>query len=172
MQKPLQSPPIQASLLDALDQLRVFVDSISSLQFSEATRGASSIGAHARHCINHFEELLKSSTAGIADYDSRLRGTEIETDRIACLKRIAEIKVALLALPAAAYLRPIVVDAISDMSGQRTKLESTFAREAHYVGAHAVHHLALMRTLVANLAAPSHKLGRAYSTRLHDQESP
>lgn len=100
------------------------------------------IGGHYRHCLEHFEILLRSQGRTI-DFDARRRDERIETDldcaRQATASLLADARnLDLARLDAAVEVR-------SDLNlNEAATVTSSRARETLYAISHAVHHYALI----------------------------
>jgi uncharacterized damage-inducible protein DinB len=107
-----------------------------------------SIGAHVRHCLEHYGSFLAGLDAGQVDYEARARDRRLAEEpagATAALRRTA----ALLArgLTFARMDRPLAVLAEGDASdGQATA--SSIARELGFLLSHTIHHCALIAVLM------------------------
>ena len=78
-------------LADALDavllQGKELLESLGQEEFAAPNPlgGGASIGAHYRHCLDHFQQLFAGLNNGVIDFDARTRVTLLETDRVAAL---------------------------------------------------------------------------------------
>lgn len=104
----------------------------------------SSIGGHYRHCLDHFQTLLEAK-GNLLDYDARRRDPRIEQDREfarACTLRLLDL---CGELPLSCFDETVLIRSkVSYSCQQPSTASSTFAREAMYVVAHAIHHYALI----------------------------
>ena len=83
------TPVLVETLQAHLHTLRALVDSLGEHTYRAAPRAASgSTGEHVRHCLDHVRALMAGVTRGEMSYDSRLRGTSIETDPRAAIEEI------------------------------------------------------------------------------------
>jgi len=132
-----------------------------------------SIGAHYRHCLEHFEALVEGAKTGIVDYDARKRDARIETDldfarqrSRALLQELSEIQVEDLAESVRVHCR------VASGEGGSPSVESSLAREAMYAVAHTIHHYALIKVLCELLEIKVPKdFGVAPSTLHHQKQS-
>jgi uncharacterized damage-inducible protein DinB len=118
-----------------------------------------SIGGHVRHCLDHVRALERAVDSGLADYDGRVRQTQIERDR----------EVAVLALTAAARRmtllddetldRAVVVRAQLEHAGPIVESASTIGRELAFVVNHTIHHAASI-ALLARVQGHTPRAGR------------
>ena len=104
----------------------------------------SSVGAHVRHSLDHvsaLQALLKDQTIA---YDRRERGTEIETDRDAALRRISSLLELVEALGLENPEREVEVEHMLSCDGQTTIIKSSLKRELVFVFHHLIHHNAMI----------------------------
>lgn len=139
-----------AAPLDAtLGDLAEVIVELSPSDYASVARGfPSSIGSHVRHILDHVAALLSGVDTGRIDYDTRERGTRVETNRNEALKRIAETRNALrdAALEALLEAGVTVVDR-HDPECDRIVVGSSIAREMAYVLSHTTHHNAIIRAI-------------------------
>lgn len=132
-----------------------------------------SIGSHYRHCLDHFQNLLRCAQTGEVDYDCRERDPRLENERLTALAATQRLSAALSGLPVEMWQRPVQVRsnvAYGDLGP--TVTQSTFGREAVYVVAHAIHHFAMITIICRSvgLKLPPH-FGVAPSTLQHQQRA-
>src|SRR5207249_5071624 len=78
-------------LLDELDSLLTEVESdVYCARF--ATEVSGSIGEHVRHCLDHVGALFEADPAVTLSYDSRHRGTPVETNPYEALQEIIRLR--------------------------------------------------------------------------------
>jgi uncharacterized damage-inducible protein DinB len=106
-----------------------------------------SIGAHTRHIIELYEELLRGYERGVVDYDQRQRDIKIQTDRMAAIQRLYQL------IPDQyPENKSIIVLAPSMHHGEPSQpIGSTYDRELLYHIEHAIHHQALIRVAFMEL---------------------
>lgn len=110
-----------------------------------------SIGGHVRHTLDHVRALLQGIAAGTIDYDTRTRGTSVESDLGAAL---AEIRALVARLHAVAELpsgSPLAVRFKPTRDGEPVLVHSTLARELAFVHSHTIHHHATIRSMIISL---------------------
>jgi len=120
-----------------------------------------SIGSHMRHTLDHYSALLDRPFGTIASYDERQRGTDVENNRAAALKRNREL---MEMLDCQATDEAVEV---SFHSNETTTLllTSTMERELQFVAHHATHHHAMIRLMLGDDLSD---LGLAVSTKNHN----
>lgn len=132
-----------------------------------------SIGGHYRHCLDHFNSLLRGATTETVDYDHRERDVRIESDPAFALEVTCSIRDSL------ARLMPELLEArvsarceVSYSHDNSPLTGSTVGRELVYVIAHAIHHYALISIMarLIQVELPQH-FGVAPSTLAHHQSA-
>lgn len=132
-----------------------------------------SLGAHYRHCLDHFCSVLDGLAAGEADYDARRRDERIETIRDAALAKTRELRHLVEALPDSSVDQLIRARSQVSCSGGESPLAgSTIGRELMFCIVHAIHHYALMGVMcgLLDVAIPA-GFGIAPSTLQHNKEA-
>jgi hypothetical protein len=129
------------------------------------------VSAHVRHALDHFDSLFRGAESGSINYDQRARDIATEADArvararvIRCLNflgRLIEGDLGTTAVEVKSLVAP-------DRYG--TSVLSTLGRESLFVTTHLVHHLALIRVLLANSEIVfSADFGKALSTIAYEQ---
>lgn len=138
--------PQVAALVQSLRELEGVVASLSDAQYVRAEAGASSIGAHVRHTLDHVSALRGAVEGGVLDYDCRERGTAVERDRASAGAALSELCDWLLrgVRPPATPLR---LRAMVTGSGPVVESQTTLGRELLYVQSHTIHHNAIVAML-------------------------
>ncbi|RYY53619.1 MAG: DinB family protein [Chitinophagaceae bacterium] len=126
-----------------LSQLHRFLLDLTDEQYSIPLPVLSnaSIGQHARHVIEFYQELAKSYTTGSLDYDQRKRDRRIETERLFALEQISHLKQQ-VNQPDKTLL--LTAD-LEKEDGYSLTLTTSYYRELISNLEHTVHHMALMR---------------------------
>ncbi|MEV0372898.1 DinB family protein [Streptomyces sp. NPDC050636] len=143
---------------EPLHQVQELVGMLTDAQYAHRScEGASSIGGHVRHCVDHYTAILVGVDSGTVEYDRRVRGTALETDRSVALARLGEVRSKVRGLASRPLDRPVEVISVVDPDGSVACTRSTAGRELLFVSHHAVHHVAVMvpmaRTLGVNVPA-------------------
>ena len=110
---------------------------------------ASTIGAHVRHVAEHARALVHAAETGVADYEHRERGGEIETCKVAATAELRSISEQLGAINCVDGTTSVRVSVIACAGQPARMVLSTFEREAAFVMSHTIHHIAIMRQIVA-----------------------
>lgn len=134
----------------------------------------SGIGAHLRHCLDHYQSFLTGLASGRIDYDARERDRSTEQSREAAATVITSIIARLDALSPADLARP--VQSKVDCGGDNLDAmwtDSTAPRELQFLISHTVHHYALIGMILRlqELDAPA-DFGIAPSTLRHEGALP
>ena len=87
-------------------------------------------------------------TSGAVDYDSRVRGTGVETDPEAAAVALEQVCDALSACRMDAG-EQVSVCSVTDSDGACVETSSTFGRELVFLQSHTVHHAAMIRAILA-----------------------
>lgn len=160
-----------ASLIDF--NCEVIDQAISLLALYDAHNPAAftgPAGAHLRHIIEHYDALLSPPTAGVVDYDLRVRDRELERD-IALVRRRLQALSKRLAEDATPPETLLQVRGQGGLAGDFDfVISSSFGRELVFVASHALHHYALMRPYCkAAGISVSCDFGKAPSTVAHER---
>lgn len=133
-----------------LNQLSDAVRQLTDKEFATPSRvlSGSSVGQHLRHTLEFFICLEQGLTNGIINYDKRGHDRLIETDRDLALEVIDRIH-------SFVYTRATDKDLILEASYNGEGLVSvntSYFRELTYNIEHAVHHMAIMKIGVREVA--------------------
>lgn len=157
---------------DILQQGETLLLHLSDPQYAENRDPAfsSSIGAHYRHCLEHFTPLLSLGEDSLVDYDARKRDTGIETDRnqaLACTRTFLQQTEHLSSTD---LDRDLKVRCSVAADADSPEVRSSLGRELMYAIIHAVHHYAMIRMLCSRqqISLPE-TFGVAPSTTRHLQ---
>lgn len=137
-----------------------------------------SIGGHVRHCLDHVRvlvETLERADQGPvpgdapADYDTRSRGTDVETDPGAARAQLADLRDRLEQGARLPLDHPVSLSIMLSGDGLRIPMCSTVGREVAFVFSHTIHHQAMIGGMARHLGVevPA-EFGRAPSTIAHD----
>ena len=150
-----------------LAQLTDLVNQISEQDFAKpvAALGNSTIGQHLRHTLEFFICLEQGFEKGLINYDKRAHDKLIESDKFIALSTLNKIKEFVLSQDSDKALR---LEAGYDLDTEEfVTIETNFLRELVYNIEHAVHHMAIMkigiREIAPNIKLP-HDFGIAAST--------
>jgi hypothetical protein len=163
------------SVLETLEQGEALLAQLSDEHYTRKIAVAfnASIGGHYRHCLDHFQSLLDSTTDGDLDYDHRERGTPIESDRLIALNVTRALRKGYERIDPMLLMRSLIVTCKTSYATSGSQAApSTVGREIMYSVAHAVHHYALMGVMcgIMGLRMPA-GFGVAPSTLKHQTEA-
>ena len=141
----------QDALIRLLDDLAgVVLRASSDVYTAKPLPGVSgSVGQHVRHVLDHVTALVSASPFGSMTYDTRDRGTSVETDTAAALRAILRLKPLVAGLTDDVLDSPVLVTSLLERRGIPESARSTLRRELLFVIAHTIHHQALIGTLLA-----------------------
>jgi hypothetical protein len=128
--------------------------------------GLSSVGAHIRHILDHYDCLLAGVTSGRVDYDSRARDEAVERDPAAAAVLAGRIAISLGELTPEDAARDVEVRMDCGESGSADVWSrSSVQRELQFLVSHTVHHFALIKgILIGTDTAVPEDFGVAPST--------
>lgn len=150
-----------------LEQLTDLLHQISEQDFTKpvATLGNSTIGQHLRHTLEFFICLEKGLEAGVINYDKRAHDKLIESDKFLALSTLNRIQEFVLSQ---SFDRVLKLEAGYDLAKEEfVTIETNFLRELVYNIEHAVHHMAIMKIGIREVAPTinlPHDFGIAAST--------
>ena len=76
--------------VQVLNQLLTFLTSLDSIQYQNVpTSHGSSLGAHVRHIIEHYQSVLTTNL--LIDYDDRKRDQTVQSCRLAATAQIKSL---------------------------------------------------------------------------------
>jgi hypothetical protein len=135
-----------------LDQLESTVNQINQEDFckSSSTLGGSTIGQHLRHTLEFFMCLEKGFDKGVINYDKREHDKLIESDKFIALGTISHIR---------EFIQSTRVDKSLQLevgyelhTDECINISTNYYRELTYNIEHAVHHMAIMKIGVHEIA--------------------
>lgn len=160
--------PVLLGCADVLQQCAQVISAISAEHYRTAPQRHSSIGAHVRHGVEHFQQLFAGIESGEINYDHRERDLSLEQDFSQFTRQHNLLLLQLAALQNQPLDRPISILQAPGKGVQTRPVASSIERELLFCSSHFMHHLAMMR-LIAELHGirlPS-EIGLAYSTANH-----
>lgn len=135
-----------------LEQMEVVICQIRDDDFTKPSLslGNVTIGQHLRHTIEFFLCLESGYSSGTINYDKRQHDKVIETDRALALLGLDRIKDFIVSCDDDKILR---LEVGYERSSDRTTVVTTnYRRELIYNIEHAVHHMALMKVGIREVA--------------------
>lgn len=152
---------------DILDQLAAVVRDIKEEDFRKEvpTLNNSTIGQHIRHTLEFFICLKNNNATGIINYDNRDHDQLIETDKHVASTVINELSSFFTSNKENKPLKLVANYCLDDDDVEF--IETNFHRELTYNIEHAIHHMAIIKIgikeVAAYIALPPH-FGVAIST--------
>lgn len=134
-----------------LSQLGDLVEQISGSDFVKPaeTLSFSTIGQHLRHTLEFFICFEHGFNKGVVNYDKRAHDKLIETDRYLALTAIHRIRDFILRMTD----RPLQLEVGYDVEKEAfVTIETSASRELVYNIEHAVHHMAIMKIGIREIA--------------------
>lgn len=158
--------PIVDALRGQMCSLRDVVETLSERTFRATPSDSSgSVGEHVRHCLDHVRALTSAVHANEICYDSRLRGTPVETDPVAAIDEIDRLTRALDDLDDVQLERTLILRTLPWRGSVPVRVRTTIEREAAFVVQHTIHHCATMAVLLERLrVSVPNDFGHAPST--------
>jgi len=155
-----------------LDQLEGVVTQISSEDFAKPSPALSNstVGQHLRHTVEFFLCLENGFREGIINYDKRAHDRIIETDKFLALTAIRRIKDFVVSTNIDVALKLDV--GYERDSEDCVTIQTNYFRELTYNIEHAVHHMALIKIGVREVASYvrlPQDFGIAVSTIRHNE---
>ena len=153
----MNESPLYHAVAEVLRQGEALLCTLDDTNYTRKLRPAfnSAIGGHYRHCIDHFQCLLRGLKENEINYDHRERDRRIETDREFALAETQRILSAYHFIPTPFLDCPINVRSlIGHASGESPLIASTVGRELMYAVAHTIHHYALIAVMCGLLDVP------------------
>jgi len=137
------------AIKNAFGQIEEVLHGLSPEQYSTPSNTLfnASIGQHVRHIIELFTELQKGYETGTIDYEKRKRDCNIETDKYFALQQMEHI-VSNIAMED----KELLLQSRFGNGEQKISMATNYYRELVYNIEHAIHHMALIRVGVNELA--------------------
>ena len=137
---------------EILDQLTELVSQLNNDDFSKPSKtlSNSTIGQHLRHTIEFFVCLEQGFAKGIVNYDKRSHDKLIESDRFLALNSIEKIQAFIGSQKEDQALQLEV--GYNSGNEEVVIIDTNFFRELTYNIEHAVHHMAIMKIGIKEVA--------------------
>ena len=144
---------LRDACVSILTQLKQVIAQMSDEDFVKPSPalGGVTIGQHLRHTIEFFLCLESGCLSGTVNYDKREHDTLIETDKslaLAALERICAF------IANTSPNRPLLLEVCYKHDVEQfTVIQSNYSREVVYNIEHAVHHMAIMKIGIREVAS-------------------
>lgn len=135
-----------------LDQLSDAVRQLTEAEFTcpSETLSGSSIGQHLRHTLEFFICLEQGCDKGVINYDKRAHDKLIETDKKTALLAIDHTRQFIVSQTPD---KPLLLEVGYDLnSNEYISVQTNYFRELTYNIEHAVHHMAIMKIGIREIA--------------------
>lgn len=158
-----------------LSQLTNLIEQLNESDFVKpcASLGNSSIGQHIRHTLEFFICFETGHASGVINYDKRAHDKLIESDKYIALAVIVRIREFVASLNGET---PLKLEVGYDLASEDfTAIQTTTTRELVYNIEHAVHHMAIMKIGIREIAPAinlPYDFGVAASTLRHKHVTP
>eukprot|EP00470_Lotharella_oceanica_P004468 CAMPEP_0170169988 /NCGR_PEP_ID=MMETSP0040_2-20121228/2937_1 /TAXON_ID=641309 /ORGANISM="Lotharella oceanica, Strain CCMP622" /LENGTH=172 /DNA_ID=CAMNT_0010409067 /DNA_START=104 /DNA_END=623 /DNA_ORIENTATION=- len=137
--------------VDGAQQQRVLVAQLDAQQYTTPSPlTQSSIGGHVRHSLDHFRFLVDAEEKCV-DYDTRNRGTTVETDPAVAAAEIDALCGLFCELTEDQLGQDLRCSFMMSGGGDRQEFESNMKRELFFCTHHAIHHNALIKIIASEL---------------------
>ncbi len=156
-----------------LDQLSDAVTQLTEDEFTRPSKtlSGSSIGQHLRHTLEFFICLEKGWNSGLINYDKREHDKLVENDKDVALLTLNRIRQFIIGQSTnKSLLLEVGYDPTSD---ENVSVQTNYFRELTYNIEHAVHHMAIMKIGICEVAPHAlipENFGVAASTIRHRGE--
>lgn len=146
--RPMQ---LQQAVNNIFVQLSDSLSQLSPQQYMQPCKTLfnNTIGQHVRHIIELFQCLEKGYEGGIVNYEKRKRDTQIETDKELANGLLLDIHRGLTKDNKVLTLEACYDDHINEA----IHIETNYHREIAYNLEHTIHHMALIRVGITEIAA-------------------
>jgi uncharacterized damage-inducible protein DinB len=136
--------------LHILSQLENLVNEIDPMDFQRPSRvlNGSTIGQHLRHTLEFFICFANGCEKGIVDYDKRSHDELIQSDKFIALATINKVREFLSNLQTD---RNLILQ-VGYAGGDDVQVATNASRELIYNIEHAVHHMAIMKIGLREIA--------------------
>lgn len=153
-----------------LSQARALVGSMEPSRYASPEPPAfpSSIGAHLRHVLDHYDAVFGGAASGRIDYYERPRDRQTETDPDVAMLRIDGTIDRLASAGNGGEPEDRPLELRISAEDPEAVIPTSFGRELHFAMSHTLHHFALVATLCRYFGYPvPEDFGVAPSTLVH-----
>ena len=126
------------------------------------------VGAHIRHCLDHYDSFLNGLSTGEIDYDARPRNAATEINTQTALKRLNTLQTGLKDVHLDSLKGELLVKMDCGVEATEPWVPSSISRELQFLVSHTVHHFAIVAAMLKSMghSMPS-DFGVAPSTIAH-----
>ena len=141
---------LQQAVNNVFVQLSATLDQLSQEQYVQPCKTLlnATVGQHVRHIIELFQCLQQGYDAGLVNYEKRKRDLQIETDKLFAADLLNDVHRGL-----DRSNKELLLEACYDEdSSLPIKISTNFYREVAYNLEHTIHHMALIRVGISEVA--------------------
>jgi len=164
---------LQQNNCSLLRRYLTIIESISDAQYTLDNQPLfnSSIGAHTRHILDHYQSFLDGLALGHIDYDARARVSDIELNRQLAIEKINATIARLAQLDNDDRVLLVSMDVGMSEVKSNEPQRSTVGRELVFLHGHLIHHEALVAFILRalNVSLVDNSIGLAPSTIKHKE---
>ena len=139
--------------------LHSFLETIDNKTYTRPCRilGGATLGEHIRHGLEFYTCLLNALNTGVVNYEARQRDIRLENDKNIACNLLLNIEAALAKQDPQ---KPLILQ-LDLHAKENNRIPTTLAREWAYNIEHIIHHMAIIRIAVQELA-PSINLSDSF----------
>ena len=164
---------LQQNNCSLLRRYLTIIESISDVQYTLDNQPLfnSSIGAHTRHVLDHYQAFMDGLPLGYIDYDARARVSDIELSRPVAIEKISTTIASLAQIDDDDRALLVSMDVGMSEVESNEPQRSTVGRELVFLHGHLIHHEALVAFIlrVLNVSLVDDSIGLAPSTAKHKE---
>lgn len=157
--------------INCIEQCDQILTIVSQEDFTDDSKGSSSIGAHTRHILDRFHCFFAGLADASVDYDARKRDREIEQNLEAATFALASVARRVEQLRDSSLGNGLICVKESVLPFRpAVEISSTVERELMGLITHSIHHLAIISLLAKSLGHQlSSDFGKAPSTIVYER---
>jgi len=142
----------ELTLIELLTDQAAVLDGLTPAEYARRPEShPCTVGQQVRHCLDHVTAVLEGAVTGRIDYETRERGSVVETDPVAAIGAMKRLAGRIAALRHADLDRPVrVVERVSPVR-EPVESGSTLGRELAFVTSHTTHHNALIAVMARSI---------------------
>lgn len=160
--------PAIAGCIEACRRCEAALDQLAELVRAGRDGEAHAVGAHLRHCLDHFACFEAGLDRGLVDYDARERDPRLEQDPESIRQRLGAIRDFLRSLGREGLRGPVRVSQMAAPEAGPVVVESSLERELMFLSGHTIHHLAVIAELARQEGVElPEDIAVAFSTAAH-----
>lgn len=164
---------LQQNNCSLLRRYLTIIESINDHQYTLDNQPLfnSSIGAHTRHVLDHYQAFMDGLPVGHIDYDARARVSDIELSRHVAIEKINSTIARLAQIDNDDRVLLVSMDVGMSEVKRNEPQRSTVGRELVFLHGHLIHHEALVAFILRalNISLADNNIGLAPSTIKHKE---